>query len=183
MTDIAQAASIAARGGVVAYPVEACFGIGCDPADRTAVQRIFRIKGRPAGMGFVLIADCIERLLPLIDAADPCVLERPIASWPGPYTWIVPAAPRVKNYAANADSTLAVRVTAHPVAAQLCCLFGGALVSTSANRHGARPLRTSHDVKRTLGAELDFVVRGPVGRQKRPTQIRDAATGRTIRPG
>ena len=182
-TDIAQAAEIVSRGGVVAYPTEACYGIGCDPFNRIAVQRILRIKSRPAGMGFILIADSIAKVAPLLDIRDQSILEKPLASWPGPYTWIFPAAPRVNNYAASPNRTRAVRVTAHPIAKRICRLLGGALVSTSANRHGCKPLRSSHDVMRCVGGELDFVVRGPVGRQKRPTEIRDAATGRTIRSG
>ncbi len=169
------------QGGVVAYPTEACYGLGCDPANRRAVQRILNIKGRPAGMGFIVISDSVERVLPLLNVEDQSMLKQPLQSWPGPFTWIFPAAPRTTNHAINANRTVAVRVTAHPIASQLCRLFGGALVSTSANRHGGAPLRSSHQVARALGAELDFVLRGPVGKQKRPTQIRDAATGATLR--
>ena len=171
------------QGGVVAYPTEACFGIGCDPSNQYAVRRVFRIKGRPSGMGLIVIADCIDRVLPFIDTTDLSILTGPMASWPGPYTWIFPADARLKNYAKNPNGTIAVRVTAHPVAARLCRLLGNALVSTSANRHGCKPLRTPHEVERMLGNELDVVVRAPVGVQRRPTEIRDAATGRLIRAG
>ncbi len=183
LIDTGQAVRVVNQGGVIAYPTEACFGIGCNPSDRTAVQRILHIKGRPAGMGFILISDRIEQLLPFLDVADQTTLREPLATWPGPFTWIFPAKPRVKNFAVNANLSVAVRVTAHPIAAQLCRVLGYPLVSTSANRHGALPLRSSTRVVQSFGNELDFVVRGAIGKQRRPTEIRDAKTGRVIRAG
>lgn len=180
-TDIAEAAEIIARGGVIAYPTEACYGIGCDPENRGAVERVLRIKNRPEGMGFILIADRVETLLPLLCVDDPDILKAPMASWPGPYTWIFPTQARLPMFASGPGSSVAVRVTAHPVAAQLCRAFGGALVSTSANRHGEKPMRTDSEVKAAFGDLLDAVVSGAVGEQKKPTQIRDAVTGRIVR--
>ncbi|MES9845675.1 MAG: Sua5/YciO/YrdC/YwlC family protein, partial [Candidatus Sedimenticola sp. 6PFRAG5] len=77
--------------------------------------------------------------------------------------------------------TLAVRVTAHPVAAALCRACGSPLVSTSANLAGHPPARTALDVQRSLGGGIDTLIHSPVGRQIQPSTITDAITGRTIR--
>ena len=181
--DVAAGARLIRRGAVVAYPTEACFGIGCDPLDRGAVLRIARIKNRPRGMSMILIADCVEKLLPYIALHDESILDEPLASWPGPYTWIFPASNRMPTALRIASNTVAVRVTAHEGAAHLSRLAGGAIVSTSANRHGRVPIREYRSVLRCLGSAVDSVVRGPLGNQRNPTQIKDAVSGRLLRSG
>ncbi len=172
-----------ALGGVIAYPTEGCFGIGCDPNNPTALRRVLRIKKRPKGMGLILIAHQISPLLPFLGISDRSILEKPQASWPGPYTWIFPVrhSRRMQLYSLN--QSVAVRVTAHPVAARLCQIFGGAIVSTSANRHGQVPSRSYSDAARIFRSELDWIVRGAIGQQKKPTQISDAVSGRIVRAG
>src|SRR5579885_1531122 len=81
------------NGGVVAYPTEAVYGLGCDPLDHAAVRRIFEIKQRDAGKGLILIAAEIEQLLPYMAKLPDEVGAKLRASWPGPVTWVVPAAP------------------------------------------------------------------------------------------
>ena len=179
--EVAGAANLIRLGGVVAYPTEACFGLGCDPKDRRAIQRILELKSRPAGMGMIVIAHCIEALLPYLLIKSESILDEPIKSWPGPNTWIFPASAEASKYLCTNKCTIAVRVTAHPIAAQLCSLAKGAIVSTSANRHGRLPLRDFGMVCRQMGTKLDWVVRGPIGTQRKPTQIRDAQTGRVLR--
>ena len=180
-TDVARAARLIGSGGVVAYPTEACFGLGCDPESRSALKRILQIKSRPAGMGMIVIAHCIEILLPYLSIRHESVLDEPLASWPGPYTWIFPASRKASHLLCANRSTIAVRVTAHPIAAQLTCLANSAIVSTSANVHGKLPIREYGMVRRQMGSNLDFVVRGPIGGHRNPTQIRDAQTGQLLR--
>ncbi|MDE0308971.1 MAG: L-threonylcarbamoyladenylate synthase [Acidiferrobacterales bacterium] len=180
-TGVARAADLIGMGGVVAYPTEACFGLGCDPENRSALKRILRIKSRPAGMGMIVIAHCIETVLPYLSIRHEGMLDEPLASWPGPYTWIFPASRKASQLLCANRSTIAVRVTAHPIAAQLTRLADRAIVSTSANRHGRLPLRDYGMVRRQMGSKLDFVVRGPIGRQRNPTEIRDAQSGRLLR--
>ncbi len=176
-----QAARLIRVGGVVAYPTEACFGIGCDPVCRPAMKRILQLKSRPPGIGMILIAHCMEAILPYIDVRHESILEEPLQSWPGPHTWIFPASQAAVNLLCSSRGTVAARVTAHPIAAQLCRLAGRAIVSTSANVHGKLPAREYGPVCRSMGGSLDFVVRGPIGSQTKPTQIRDALSGRIVR--
>ena len=182
--DVARCTRALKAGGVVAYPTEAVYGLGCDPHDRAAFARIFELKQRPPTQGVLLIGADFDQLKPYIDlerVPDP-VLQQVRASWPGPHTWIFPRAASVPPWVAGAHAGIALRVTAHAPAADLCRAFGGALVSTSANRHGELPARDAAAVRAAFGDALDAVLDAPVGGASRPTSIRDALTGAIIRP-
>lgn len=175
-------AAVLAAGGVIAYPTEAVYGLGCDPLNARAVERLLALKRRPRDRGFILIAAAREQLAPYIGPLeDTAVVEAMDTSWPGPTTWLVPPAVSVPRWLTGRFSTLAVRVTAHPIAAALCEEFGAPIVSTSANRHGAAAARTALKVRAIFGRELDGIVPGPVGGRRNPTEIRDARTGIVIR--
>jgi L-threonylcarbamoyladenylate synthase len=176
-----EAARRVRAGGVIAYPTEAVFGLGCDPGDGAAVERIFEIKGRDAAKGLILIAAELEHLLPYIGALPSERKAEILASWPGPVTWIVPALPDTPPWLTGGRDTLAVRVTAHPVAAGLCRACGSALVSTSANRSGRAPARNLLQLRLGLGGSMDYVVPGKVGSALKPSRIIDARNGRVIR--
>ena len=170
-------------GGVVAYPTESVYGLGCDPENPAAFDRLFAIKRRPPTQGVLLIAADfadVERYIDL-DAVPDEAMRRALATWPGPHTWIFPRSPSTPPWLAGAHAGIALRVTAHPLAAELCRAFGGALVSTSANRHGEPPARTAESVRDALGDEIDAVLNGSVGGLERPTPIRDAISGDTVR--
>lgn len=182
-TESAAAAELLHAGGVMAYPTEAVFGLGCDPRDRVAFTRLFALKQRPATQGVLLIAadfDQVERYIEL--AAVPGeILQQVRASWPGPNTWIFPRSAAVPAWIAGAHAGIALRVTAHEPAAALCRAFGGALVSTSANPHALPPARSAQTVVDYFGEALDGLLDAPLGGQVSPTTIRDALSGAIIR--
>ncbi|HEV2682194.1 MAG TPA: Sua5/YciO/YrdC/YwlC family protein [Rhodanobacter sp.] len=177
------AAGLLHGGGVLAYPTEAVFGLGCDPHDRAAFERVFALKQRPPTQGVLLIAADfaqVERYIEL--AAVPCeILQQVRASWPGPHTWIFPRSAEVPAWVAGAHAGIALRITAHAPAAALCRAFGGALVSTSANPHGQPPARTAQTVVEYFGDALDGLLEAPLGGQGSPSMIRDALSGAIIR--
>lgn len=177
-----QAARLVRAGGVIAYPTEAVYGLGCDPGAVEAVLRILAIKGRPAAAGFIVIAAGWEQLEGWI-APTPAERRRLRQSVARPVSWVVSAGPLAYPLLTGDRPSLAVRVTRHPVAAMLCELVGGPLLSTSANRHGRPPARSALAARRQLGAAVDQVVGGEVGGSRRPSEIRDAATGAVLRPG
>ena len=177
--ELQQAAQVIRRGGVVAYPTEHCFGLGCDPLSRAAVLRLLRLKRRPVDKGLILIAADVEQLTRY--AAD--IPEHVRATWPGPHTWLVEPRESAPGWITGRHPRIAVRVTAHPVAAALCKAAGMAIVSTSANRGGGAPARTDREVERLFGRDLDFIVRDAVGDAPAPTPIRDAVSGELVRPG
>lgn len=169
------------QGGVIAYPTEGVFGLGCNPFDATALRRLVEIKGRDARKGFIVIANCAEALAPFIVFPNSAVRERVQASWPGPVTWILPARGHLHPLLTGGRRTLAVRVTAHLPTAALCRLTGP-LVSTSANRSGRPAIRDCLRCRTVLGHWLDAVAPGACGDLSGPTEIRDALTGQVLRP-
>jgi L-threonylcarbamoyladenylate synthase len=180
---IDRAARCIVAGGVVAYPTEAVYGIGCLPFDELALDRIIALKRRDAGKGLIVVAATIEQLEPLAELPGGEIGRALQASWPGPVTWIVPARRDLPPALTGGRETIAVRVSSHPIVARLCRRTGSALVSTSANRSGHPPARSALAVRRALGPALDCVLSGPLGGGARPTEIRDAATGRVLRRG
>ena len=183
MESVAATAAALKAGGVVAYPTEAVFGLGCDPHSRVAFEKLFALKQRPPTQGVLLIGADFEQVAPYLDlAATPAAaIERAQASWPGPHTWIFPRAASMPAWIAGGHAGIAVRVTAHEPAAALCRAFGGALVSTSANRHGEAPARTAEQVRAAFADTLDAILNGSTGGLERPTPIRDAISGESVR--
>lgn len=183
LADLEDAAACLRQGGVLAYPTEAVFGLGCDPHDRDAFERIFALKQRPATQGVLLIAADFSQISHYVDLANVPdeVMAQVRASWPGPFTWIFPRSTHVPEWVAGAHAGIALRITAHEPAAALCRAFGGALVSTSANPHGAPPARDVATVSAYFGEGVDGVVDAPLGGAAQPTSIRDALTGAIIR--
>ena len=172
------------EGGVLAYPTEAVFGLGCDPRNEAALARIFELKHRPVGMGVLLIASDFAQVEPYIDleAVPRSMLDEAWTTWPGPCTWVFPRAATAPDWIAGAHAGIALRVTAHEPAVALCRAFGGALVSTSANVHGQPPARSVSELEQAFGAGLDGILDAPLGSLDHPTSIRDVLTGAIIRP-
>lgn len=168
-------------GGILAYPTEAVWGLGCDPLNQQAVAALRALKGRSAAKGLILIAADFGQIEAFLDLPSQAIRGRLLASWPGPVTWIVPAAKTVPAWLRGRRGTLAVRVTAHPVASALCRAFGGAIVSTSANPSGAKPARTMLKTRRYFSrAALDYLP-GVTGTLGKPTAIFDARNGIRLR--
>lgn len=180
---IRRAGSVIRAGGVIGYPTEAIWGLGCDPLNIDAVARILVLKERPVTMGFILIAAGIDQLEPWLEPVSREVQARITATWPGPVTWVLPALSWVPDWLHGGRGSLAVRVTAHAQCAKLCRAAGFAIVSTSANRSGHLPARSGVQVRRWFGDELDFILGGATGGLARPSEIRDALSGRPIRTG
>jgi L-threonylcarbamoyladenylate synthase len=180
---IDHAARLIRAGGIVAYPTEAVFGLGCLPDDRDAVLRLLAIKQRRLQKGLVLIAASVEDLAPLVELPEAPMRSTILATWPGPVTWVLPARRTAPWWITGRRDTLAVRVTAHALARALCARVAGPLVSTSANVSRRPPHRRLLQLRRDLGRHVDYVLPGPLGDSARPTAIRDGRTGRTLRAG
>ncbi len=170
-------------GGLVAYPTEAVYGLGCDPLNSAAVERLLALKRRPWQKGMILIAARIEQLQPYIQPIPPEHQHKLDQSWPGPHTWLIPASDNCPAWIRGEHHTVAVRVSAHPLVKALCEAFGGAIVSTSANLAGKQPARSPLRVLRALGEEVDYCLHGELGGADRPTGIRDLVSGEAVRIG
>ncbi len=174
-----QASQLIHHGGIIAYPTEAVYGLGCDPFNMDAVKRLLEIKQRPMHKGLILIASHVEQLKPFIEWQAES-MDRVRTSWPGPYTWLLPAKTDLPPWIHGDRATVACRVTAHPLAAGLCHAANSALISTSANQTGQQPAKSALQV-RLRCPEVDRILHGELGGLKKPTRIRDALTGVYIR--
>lgn len=181
MLKIRRAAEVIRTGGVVAYPTEAVFGLGCDPRDHDAVRRILDLKGRPEAAGLILIAADAQQLRGWIDPSD--AEAGRLAGGDRGVTWTVTAGAATPEWISGGRSTVAVRIIDHPVAAALCREAGMPIVSTSANRRGREPARSALAVRCALGADIDYVLNAATGGRERPSEIRDARTGAVLRRG
>ncbi|MFT4197954.1 MAG: Sua5/YciO/YrdC/YwlC family protein [Pseudoxanthomonas sp.] len=178
-----RAAARLRAGGVLAYPTEGVWGLGCDPRNEAAVNRLLAIKRRPLDKGLILIAGALAQLQPFVDLGALPAPRRAelLAGWPGARTWIVPASAQAPAWITGAHSGIAVRVSAHPPVVALCAAFGGALVSTSANLAGRPAARAQDELDPALLARIDGLLPGPTGGLASATPIRDALTGQVLR--
>lgn len=178
---IENAATILRQGGIIAYPTEAVFGLGCDPFNQLAVARIKQLKNRSPQKGLIMIGACWEQLQSFTAPIPKENLTRTLATWPGPYTWIFPTADSTPQWITGQHNTIALRVTAHPIAKAICEAFGKPIISTSANLEGQPPARTEDEVKRIFNTDIDLIISGALGNQTKPTEIRDVLTGKVLR--
>jgi L-threonylcarbamoyladenylate synthase len=165
-----RAAQLLHAGSVIAYPTEAVWGLGCDPYNDAALKALLELKGRPANKGLILIAASVDQLTDILDQLSTADRQKVMATWPGPVTWVLPHFGMVSDLISGGRDTVAVRVTAHSLAAALCDAFGGALVSTSANPTDHAPAKTRLRVAQYFGADLP-VVNGALGGLDKPTRI------------
>ena len=168
-------------GGIIAYPTETVYGLGCDPLDIDAVTTILRLKQRNIGKGLILIGSDIAYLAPYVAPDQHHLLPLLEHKRATPTTWLMPAHPDAPRWITGGRTSIALRITRHPVAARLCRDLGSALVSTSANPGGRPPARTALQVRRYFNDTLDYIVTGDTGLSSRPSEIRDAVSGAIIR--
>lgn len=180
---INEAATVLQTGGVVAYPTEGVWGLGCDPQDHEAVLRLLAIKQRTMDKGLILIASHLDQLRPFLDIAAMPIdnLAAVLASWPGPHTWVMPASSDAPRWITGEHQGIAVRISAHAPVIELCNAFGGALVSTSANLSGQPAPRTRMGLDPALLSKVEGVLQGETGGRSAPTVIHDALTGVALR--
>lgn len=177
-----QALRVLQNGGILAYPTEAVWGLGCDPYNEAAVRRLLELKRRPEHKGLILIASSeaqIEPLLKMLTAEQRAVLT---ASWPGPNTWLLPdPLGLVPAWVKGCHSGVAVRVSDHPLVKALCQAYDGPIISTSANVSAAPPAKTRLKVRTYFGQNIDYILPGELGGLERPTTIRDLSDLSVVR--
>ena len=181
--DTAAAVEKLRTGHVIAYPTEAVYGLGCDPANESAVRKLLKLKGRHESAGLVLIASEFSQLLPWVSDVSESLVQKAMQTWPGPVTWLFPRAAAVPDYVAGKHETVAVRITAHRPSRDLCESFESALISTSANHTSAKPARSLSEVWDYFGSDIAGTLAGELGDGEKPSEIRDLITGKIIRRG
>ncbi|TVQ69639.1 MAG: threonylcarbamoyl-AMP synthase [Oceanospirillales bacterium] len=179
---IKRAIDVMHSGGVIAYPTEAVWGLGCDPYNEKAVRRLLQLKRRPEHKGLILVASSEAQIAPLLKGLSDEQLEHLKQTWPGPNTWLLPDPyDLVPRCVKGQHSEVAIRVSAHPLVRHLCDAWGGPIVSTSANPATAEPARSALRVKTYFGSRLDYLVNGDLGGSTKPSTIRSITSLSTIR--
>lgn len=157
---IARAVAILKRGGLVAFPTETVYGLGADASNAAAVERIYRVKGRPAAHPVIVhigaAAELEDWAREIPDSAR-ALAER---FWPGPLTLVLKRARRVHDSVTGGQDTIGLRVPGHPLALELLRAFGGGVAAPSANKFGRISPTTAEHVRRDLGDEVDLVLDG-----------------------
>lgn len=169
-------------GGVIAYPTEAVWGLGCDPWNTEAVNRILELKQRPVEKGLIVVAGSVDQIRFLLDPLPEEQQQNALVYWPGPYTCLLPdLLNQIPQEVRGRHSSIAVRVSDHPLVQALCNASGLPLVSTSANPAGREPARHSWHIRRYFPTGLDRLVPGQLGRYRKPSTIIDIVSGKQLR--
>ena len=177
---VSRIARLVRAGGVIAYPTEAVWGLGCDPWNAAAVERLLALKQRDPAKGLILVAASIEQFDFLLDDLPERWLDRLATTWPGPHTWLVPHQQRLPGWVSGEHESVALRVSDHPLVRELCAACGP-LISTSANPAGRPAARSRLRVQQYFSDQLDGLLSGPLGGRKNPSTIRDLATAEVLR--
>ena len=177
---VLEAAREIRAGAVIAYPTEAVWGLGCDPWNEAAVDRLLAIKNRSVDKGLILVADNIRQFDFLFEDFPQDWIDRMASTWPGPTTWLVPHQNRLPEWITGGHPGVAIRVSDHPLVRDLCALTGP-LVSTSANPSGRPPALSRLRIEQYFAGQLDGVLDGRLGGRKNPSQIRDLLSGAQVR--
>jgi L-threonylcarbamoyladenylate synthase len=159
-SDIAHAAAVLRRGGLVAFPTETVYGLGADATSPAAVARVFAVKGRPRAHPLIVHLPAATDLDAWADAPTADARALAAAFWPGPLTLITRRAAHVLDDVTGGARTVGLRVPAHPVARALLAAFGGGVAAPSANRFGAVSPTTAAHVRADLGDDVDCILDG-----------------------
>ncbi|MEM2917341.1 MAG: L-threonylcarbamoyladenylate synthase [Candidatus Bathyarchaeia archaeon] len=152
------AANMVKKGGVIVYPTDTVYGLGCNPLNEEAVKQVFKVKGernKPLPILACSIKDA-EKIAKFSQIA------KKIAGrlWPGPLTMVLPKKSILPSIVTCNQDSVGVRVPNHNVALQLICQSNGILVGTSANKSGQKPPITAEEAIEQVGSEVDIVLNG-----------------------
>lgn len=179
---IRRAADILSSGGLISHPTEAVWGLACLPEHPQAVARLLDLKQRHPAKGLILVAGDADYFAPLLDPLPADVRARMLGMWPAPVTFVVPDPDGWSpSWVRGSHTSVAIRVSGHPLTASLSRRVGGPIISTSANPSGAAPARTALKARQYFGERLDYYLVGPTGGEARPSRILDALTGKAFR--
>jgi len=176
---IKQAATIIHNGGVISYPTESVFGLGCDPLCEPAVERILQLKKRSVDKGLIIIASNLLQLEPYIEISPK---ERQvILNEKSVMTWLVRKSKLTPPWVSGKHSKIAIRISRHPLIIALCDEINQPIISTSANPAGAQPAISCQQSKDYFTNQIDLYLDDSIEISGQPTHIKDIESGTIIR--
>ena len=167
------------RGGIIAYPTESCFGLGCDPKNKKAINKIIMLKKRSRDKNFILIGSSINQFTNFIGLVDESIKKNLFTKWPGPHTWIVSANDICPSWLTK-NTKIALRIPSFNPCRSLNESIGMAITSTSLNLSGKVPLKNYRDVCKFLPSQVK-IIKGRAGKNQNPSVIQDLKTMKIIR--
>jgi L-threonylcarbamoyladenylate synthase len=166
---IRHAAHIIKNGGIIAYPTDTIYGLGCDPYNADAVERINIIKQRPLNKQFILLAGDIEQVRTLISIT--VEQEKIITQDAEPTSWVVSASEQAPAWLTDRNHMLTIRISRHDEVKKLCRALGHAVISTSANISGKRPAKNAIELHKYFHQEVDKILLSNKAQATRPSKI------------
>jgi len=170
-TNIRAAAQIVRRGGLVVYPTETVYGLGCDPLNVQAVKRVLDVKGDRKKPLPVLAASIVDA--DKVAFVSPNGKKLAAKFWPGHLTMVFPKKPALPDIVTFGWDSVGLRIPNNDVALQLISLSGGLLIGSSANRTGEEPARRVQEISGELKEMVDVVLDGGPAVQGRPSTVVD----------
>lgn len=169
------------QGGIIAYPTEAVWGIGCDPFNEKAVNKILKLKERAIEKGMILIVGDPDQLTPWSNNLSPALAKRLTTPCHSPTTWVVNDNSIAPTWIRGAFNSTAIRLSQHKGVQSLCAAFNGPIVSTSANPATKKPATSLVEVLTYFSDQLDAIYDQPLGQSTQPSQIKHLTDDRIVR--
>ncbi|MCC6445092.1 MAG: threonylcarbamoyl-AMP synthase [Armatimonadetes bacterium] len=182
---IEAAARVLQEGGLGVFPTETVYGLGANACNAASVERLARVKGRPADNPFSLLIGDIAWLDELAESVPPAARQAIRKHFPGPLTVVLQKSPRVPDNVTAGQKTVGIRMPDHPVALALVKAAGVPLAAPSANRSGDPPAADGEQAACIFGEEIDFVLDSGPAHLGLPSTVADYTTGqvRILRQG
>jgi len=177
---INRAVSCLQVGGVIAYPTESVFGLGCDASNLSAIIKLLEIKNRSYKKGLIVLVSDIQQALSLLAPLSPSQIQTINQSRSRATTWLIDAASHLSPLLIGDHKKLAVRVTTNPIAKELCQKFNQPIISTSCNVSGKPTTTSTAVVRNKMLFQVDQIVAGRCCGQA-PSQLIDLKTGHVLR--
>lgn len=180
-SDALTIAEIIKQGGIIAYPTEAVWGLGCDPFNKTAVKKLLALKSRPIEKGMILVAGEEQQLQPWCEQLPPHLAQKLITPCHTPTTWLVEDTNIAPDWIRGKFTSTAIRLSQHAGVQALCRAYGGVIVSTSANPAGQPPALSIEQVQDYFANEVEAIFLDKLGSATQPSQIKELTSEKTIR--
>ena len=166
---IRHAAHVIRNGGIIAYPTDTIYGLGCDPFNTASVDRLNIIKQRALGKQFILLCGDIEQIRPLVFLNS--AQEDTISRNAEPISWVVDARPSAPAWLCSDEHTLTIRISRQSDVRRLCHILGHAIISTSANLSTKRPAKNALELHKYFHSTIDKILASNKNLKAKPSKI------------
>jgi L-threonylcarbamoyladenylate synthase len=170
---IARAARVIKGGGVIIFPTETVYGLGCSPFNKKAVKRIFELKGRASKKPLAVIVENFKQVKQLTKKISPRAKDLMTRFWPGPLTLILYKSNKIPNYVTCGSKKIGIRMPDHPITLELLKACRMPIVATSANKSGSTPPLTAGKALKQI-KDVDMAIDGGRTSFKKASTVVDA---------